>query len=630
MTEFRNPFISFSLRGCLPNFRKSGHTRGDSGGYPPYPPVLSQNLGRTLFLIGLALILGGLLLTGPDPTQAAPPAQAPDTPPSVAGGQAQWTQNCQPCHGPTGQGDGPTAQSLPNPLPNLTDSQVRRQAVPVDYFDVIKNGRMDKMMPPWGNQLSDEQIWDAAAYVWSLGASPQALAAGETLYLEQCAACHGENGTGDGPEAPAQIVDFTNLERMVQQSQADLQAGFLAGDQHAPLDLPEAELWQVLDYVRTFSFELALPEGNGILTGQVINATTNEPVGALEVTLHVLQNEAEIDTRTTQTDSEGNYVFENLPTEHSVFYVVEGEYEGIPYLSDEPGLFMPQESQTTLNLEVYEPTSDDEAVYVTQLHYLIAFTPETINAVQVFVVGNSGNQAYVGQNGQTFAFAVPDEAVGVTFQGNAGGTRFIPTDVGYADTTPIPPGEESLTIVASYDIPYDSDDLTIQVPIPANTNALNVLMSNQGADLSSDQVQFVETRQAQGSEFAIFNGGNLAKGETLTLNLSDLNDLAFDSAANMPGGAVTGPPLNQGHLRWVIVGLGGLAIVAVGMGYPLMRPRLVPRAEQDDLDPHLRRQKLLLLLARLDEAFEAGELDEAVYRQARARYKAELAEIMEV
>jgi hypothetical protein len=38
---------------------------------------------------------------------------------------------------------------------------------------------------------------------------------------------------------------------------------------------------------------------------------------------------------------------------------------------------------------------------------------------------------------------------------------------------------------------------------------------------------------------------------------------------------------------------------------------------------------LLLLLARLDETFEAGELDEEVYRQARAKYKAELAQIME-
>jgi hypothetical protein len=97
----------------------------------------------------------------------------------------------------------------------------------------------------------------------------------------------------------------------------------------------------------------------------------------------------------------------------------------------------------------------------------------------------------------------------------------------------------------------------------------------------------------------------------------------------MPGATAPGPPVNQAHVRWIILGLGGLAIVALGVGYPLMRPRLTHQAELYDDDPDRRRQKLLLMLARLDQAFEAGELDETVYRRARARYKAELAEVME-
>jgi hypothetical protein len=35
------------------------------------------------------------------------------------------------------------------------------------------------------------------------------------------------------------------------------------------------------------------------------------------------------------------------------------------------------------------------------------------------------------------------------------------------------------------------------------------------------------------------------------------------------------------------------------------------------------------LLARLDEAFEAGELDKQIYHRARAKYKAELVQLME-
>ncbi len=592
---------------------------------------VSLRLYSPTLLAGLALLLiGSLFLMTSKPTYASPPRQAPDTPPSVAGGRALWTENCQPCHGPAGRGDGPTAEAIPDPLPDLSDPQVGRQAVPADNFNVIKNGRMDKMMPPWGNRLSDGQIWDAAAYVWSLNTTPQDLATGETIYAEQCLACHGEGGAGDGPDAPAQINDFSDLQVMTQLSQADLQTNYQASDQHADLDtLSEDELWQVLDYARTFSFEVTLPKSDGVLTGQVINATTNEPVADVEVTLHGFQNNSEIANLIARTDSAGNFTFENLPTEHSILYMLEGAYEDIVYVSDQPAIFTPDSNETSLDLKVYEPTTDADAISITQLHYLLSFTPEAVNAVQIYVVGNESNQTYVGQDGQTFPFAIPDGATGVRFENDFDGTRYVQTDEGYADTEPIVPGPEGLSIVAVYDIPYNDDTLTIDLPLPADTTALNVLMANQGADLSSEQVQFVENRQVQGSEFAIFNGGSLAKGQTLSLDLTGLDDLEFEAAPTMPGATATTIPIHQDLILYIILGLGVVAILAVGVGYPMMRrSKLTQTVDLYDDDPELYRQKLLLMLARLDETYEAGELDEEIYRQMRARYKAELAEIM--
>ncbi len=582
-------------------------------------------------LAALVLIIAGLsLLALPDASLAAPPAQSPDGRPSVSGGRALWAANCQPCHGPTGRGDGPTAASIPNPLPDLSDPQLGHTTTPQANFDVIKNGRMDRMMPPWGNRLSDAQIWDTAAYVWSLSTTPQNIAAGETIYAEKCAACHGQSGTGDGVDAPAQIADFTNQAIMFQRSQANLQASFRAGEQHAPLnDLTEAELWQALDYIRTFSFDLTLPKSDGVLTGQVINATTNQPVGNIAVTLHGFQNNAELTTLTTQADGEGRFRFENLSTEHSILYLVEGTYENVVYVTNQPGIFVPDSTETSLDLQVYEPTTDGQAVKITQLHYLLSFSPQAVNAVQIFVVGNDSDRTYVGQNGQTFPVPVPAGAAAVRFENDPAGRRYLKTETGYVDTEPIVPGPEGSSIIASYDIPYTGDSVQIELPLPADTAALNVLMSNQGANLSSPQVQFVENRQMQGNEFAIFNGGRLAKGDTLTLQLTGLNDLEFNTRPAMPGATVAAPPVDQALWRWVIVALGGLAIVGVAVAYPLMRLQLTHHTDLYDPDPEFHRQKLLLILARLDEVFEAGELDEQVYRQARARYKAELVEVME-
>ncbi len=576
-----------------------------------------------------SLFLGGLLLTAPTSIYAAPPAQdPPPTPPSVAGGQLLWSENCLPCHGPIGKGDGPTAQSIPDPFPDFSNPQTARQYVPAANFDVIKNGRMDKMMPPWDQRLNDAQMWDAAAYVWRLGTSPQNIAAGEAIFTENCTACHGQSGAGDGPEAPAEIPDFTNVAAMVQKSQVDLFDGFMGNEDHAQFSgLSEAELWQAFDYVRAFSFEVTLPKSDGILTGQVINASTNQPVGDVEVTLHVFQDNAEIDAITTLADSNGNYRFENLSTEHSVLYMVEGLYQDFAYVTDNPGIFTPDTTETTLNLNVYDSTDSDANISITQMHYLVSFSPDTINAVQVFVIGNSGDQTYVGKNGQTFSFALPPEAANVAFQNDPGGERFVETENGYVDTIPIRPGRESSSVVALYDISFDDDELTVDIPLPLETQGLNILLSNQGAALSSDQVEFGGNQDIQGNEFAVYNGSGLAKGEMLTLKFSDLNDLEFGMPAAMPGNTTVAPAVDQNLLMWIIVGAMIVVVAVVGVGYPLMRSQVV-QTEMYDEDPAVHQGKLVLMLARLDELFEAGKLDGAVYRQARARYKTELARLL--
>jgi mono/diheme cytochrome c family protein len=564
-----------------------------------------------------------LLLTCPIPAHAQDPVSSP----SVAGGQLHWVENCQPCHGPTGQGDGPSAEAIAGPLPDFSGPATARQLVPIQNFDVIKNGRIDKLMPPWGDQLSDGQIWDAAAYVWYLSTTPQDLDAGEGLYTTRCAACHGESGMGDGPEASAEMVDFTNLEEMAQRSQTILQANYAASNEHAELGMSETELWQTLDYIRTFSF--AVPEHNGVLTGQVINGTTNQPQADLEITLHAFQDNAEIVTLTTQAGSEGRYAFEKLPTEHTIFYMLEAEYQGIPYVTDEPGVFAPGNSETTLNLSVYETTTSNEAINVEQAHYILSFSGEAVNVTQIFIINNTGNQTYIGQNGQTFAFALPDQATNIGFQEEFPGARFIQTENGYADTAPIPPNIDDFPIAASYNIFFDDDTLTIETPIPTDINALNVLMNEQGARLDSEQLEFIETRQMGDSTLAIFSGGNLRQGDTLTFQLSNLDDLDLSGAAAAPEATVAAStPVSQDAWRWIVIGLGVAIIVIAGVVYPLTRPQLAHPADLDYNDPQIHRQKLLLTLARLDEAFEAGELDEAVYHQTRARYKAELAEIM--
>lgn len=51
---------------------------------------------------------------------------------------------------------------------------------------------------PGFSARSDAELWDAVAYIWAANTSPADLERGAQLYAQNCAACHGQTGQGDG------------------------------------------------------------------------------------------------------------------------------------------------------------------------------------------------------------------------------------------------------------------------------------------------------------------------------------------------------------------------------------------------------------------------------------------------
>ncbi len=589
----------------------------------------------------LFLLLTGLLLALPAKAQAAPPPQAPapDEPPSITNGRIIWDGACQSCHGLTGQGDGPDAADLAFPPADFTDPETARGLVPTEAFDVIKNGRLDKEMPAWEDDLTDASIWNTVAYIWALGVSPEKLSAGETVYLETCAVCHGERGAGDGPDAPADMPDLTDQEAMLQQSQADLMAKYAASEQHADLDqLDEENVWRALDYTRTFVFPV--PTRDGVQTGQVINVTSGAPQGDVQVLLHMLQGESEeLFTLATFADEEGRYTFDRLPVDPAFRYIVEVIYEGIGYLGEATTILSAEAPTSTVDVKVYATTGDDDALYIDQMQLLLTFTPKMVSVMHAYIVGNDGDATYIGQDGRTFAFQLPAGATDVVFQNDMNGQRFVQIDGGYADTEPVMPSEKGLAIYGLYDIPVTEGALTIELPFPVDAKSVDVLVNEQGVILESDQVTPTETVEFRGSTFVRLHGEDFVAGDVLKLALSELEavePVVQEEAAaggGLPSGDFLGDlmenGLDQTAWRWVILALGGLVLVAGVLLYPATRARRPSPAVPAENDLETRRQKLLLLLAELDDAREAGEIDPAVYEEARAQYRAELAEIMD-
>lgn len=133
--------------------------------------------------------------------------------------------------------------------------------------------------------LNDSEKWDVVSYIWESNTRPDAFANGAELYAQNCAACHGESGAGDGVFADAlkaagqssmqsmqgvdgmimqAPVDFTDPKRMLGASPALLQGKILRGGMGTGMPMwgsifTEEQIWDLIAYLYSFQFEYHKP-----------------------------------------------------------------------------------------------------------------------------------------------------------------------------------------------------------------------------------------------------------------------------------------------------------------------------------------------------------------------------------
>ncbi len=93
----------------------------------------------------------------------------------LGAGKQTYAVFCASCHGNTGKGDGPAAAALPTKPRSLSDTNYMNTLTDQHLFKVIKEGGTSvgksPLMPPWGGQLDDQQIWNVVVYVRKLSKS---------------------------------------------------------------------------------------------------------------------------------------------------------------------------------------------------------------------------------------------------------------------------------------------------------------------------------------------------------------------------------------------------------------------------------------------------------------------------
>ena len=548
-------------------------------------------------------------------------------------GKTLFSQRCVQCHGEQGKGDGPLAEQIPGELPDFTAADYAVDKSPQEIFDTITNGRMDKMMPPWGDQLSEDERWDLASYVWSLHLPAGAMDEAVKLYEQDCSSCHGSSGAGVEAGAP----DLNNP-HWLSATDAQLVAAFTT-DTHPDVgQLDENEQMLLASAVRRFSLGFdqtqVSVEGLGDVEVSVSNGSSGEHLANQPVRLIIFEQEQFVETREGETDDQGRAQFTGLPTAPTWAYVAETTYQGLTY-HGEVGQFSPDSNMIEISVSVYDPGASKEAISIDRSHWLVDISnPGFVDIGEVYAFLNTADHVYTGEaaSGQeaprVLEIPLPDDAIHISVEGETLGERFILDGTTLIDTQPLPPGNTQIFL--RYSLPVEKGRVTLSHPLLYPTKMLNLLAPDIGISIDAPDWQQGDPIPTQSGAFLNYSIFDLPAGAMPTATLNGITeDILTSTTSDEPqqvidrnaAPGVSGTP----YLPWIVSGLGLIVLgggVAIGWRKHRQTLAAVPDLREEQ------KKALIQQIAALDDAFESGEITGDEYHKQRNTLKLQLIALM--
>jgi len=352
------------------------------------------------------------------------------------------------------------------------------------------------------------------------------------------------------------------------------------------------------------------PSGpTGEVTGTIINQNTGQAVSEpLDVMLHVLdQNYAEAGMLHAQSLADGTFLFSDAPFDANLQYAVMATFEDVTYFSDVVPMDITS-MQVTVDVPVYESTSQLTNVQVDQMHVLFDFAEDGMETKEIYILSNTGErtvkdvyQLDADKTG-TLEFPLPSDADFVFFKPDDQ-DRFVKLDGRFADTYPMLPGANSAQIMINYLVPF-TDGRTYNYTAPLNIVSMNFLVEEesnvtlQGEGLAGPEQMTLD----DGKSYLVYSYAHLRAGESLNIIFTgngETNKVAGSSF----------PPVAMG------VAVLGLALMGFGI-WRWRKPDNLQYADEEQADD-TPLDDLILKIAQLDEKHELGQLDAQEHQRQR-------------
>jgi hypothetical protein len=404
----------------------------------------------------------------------------------------------------------------------------------------------------------------------------------------------------------------------------------------------------------------ALPAAAGTVTGVVRNGTTGQAAAGVDVILLQLTSGMQ-QVAQTKTDAQGHYQL-SFPQIGQQPMLLRAVYQGVFYHEPIP----PGKSDSSINIDVYEPTSDAAAFQV--LHHIIAVEPQDSSLMvgEEFDIENKTKppKAYYKADG-CFTFELPKGAS--LTQVEAWGPSGMPVVQGtvdkgknrYAIVFPFRPGDNGVRFSYKMDYPSEQATLHLASVYPATTAML----------LAPPQVKVIaEGFSPSGSEhgWSVYSRAAMKANESMVFSVSGTapppgDNNAQGADAGGQGGAADGGntvtpvaealPPRLDSLKWILVagfgslfalgafflwwrsrqpGAAGAAAVAGAAPVNVTPPAYAPGSAAAGGEQALRQSvdEIKETLFRLELRRQAGTLPEDEYQAQRKQMEKALRELV--
>ena len=568
-----------------------------------------------------------VVATLPPPTSVADVEEAeplfPQSPPDIANGALIFAENCTDCHGENGDGLGQLVLdgSVTQP-PDMTDITQTSLETPLQWYDIITNGRIENLMPPWKNALTAQERWDVALYAYTLAYDEDMLALGEQVWLDKCADCDAING-------------LTNLETSVRTS--DITFGNTIDRDNFGNTLAQNEIRGAVAYARSLSVENSDSIGQipevipareaedttiGTFKGIVEHGTVGGEVPPDTVIQMQYGNQRDgFEFAQTTINADNTFTFEDIPLTTAYTYNVGAIYRDKLYTTT---LFEghPDDIEYDQTIVIYDLTNDPFVINISNIDLFInpIEIPDFgtgLRVTQVIRYNNSSDRMYISGraigDGREATLLIQFPVGALITSGEANGRYIVIEDIenvpdSVIDTYPIPPGNQH-EVVVEYFVPY-TDGAILDQPFNNAIDAEITITIPNNLEIVGDT--FTQTEQNDAENLRVYSASL-----TIESDPKLIFEVAGDPFAIATQGETAVPADTLFPVLLVVVGVTVVAVIAM----IIISNRGNSEAKSVD--------KLIQQIAELDEMHENGQFNHDVYQRQRSDLKEQLTQLMQ-